>query len=63
MTYIVYTEIHNRDEGTVERWFYGRYDRATANEVAYELGNNWREGVFHCACPIEDAPSLGVQNM
>jgi len=57
--YIVYTQIHN--DG-VQRWYYGTYaDRDRANEVALELGGSYP--VYHCVCSIEEAETLGIQNM
>lgn len=63
MEYIVFTEIHNWEEHTMERWYYGTYDRATANEVAYELGQDRAEGVFHSICPLAEAEKWGVKNL
>ena len=59
MMYVVYTEIH--EAGTIERWYYGTYSRAEANDVAYELGGSWP--VYHCVCSAEEAEAMGVQNL
>lgn len=64
MRYIVYTEVHNWDNGTVERWYYGCWaDRDKANEVALELGCDRAEGIWHCVCREDEAEGLGIHNM
>ena len=59
MEYIVYTEI--LENGKVERWYYGTYNRDRANEVALELGGEYP--IYHCVCALADAERMGVQNL
>lgn len=56
--YIVYTEIH---ENGIERWYYGTYDRHTANEVALALGGEYP--IYHCVCKAEEADAFGILNL
>lgn len=57
--FMVITEIH--ENGKMERWYYGTYNRARANEVALELGGEWP--VYHCVIPANEAESWGVKNL
>lgn len=62
MKYIIYTEIISKS-GT-QRWFYGRYDNEDrANDVAYELGQDRENGIYHCVCDEDEAKKLSIQNM
>ena len=58
--YTVFTEIFT--ENGIERWFYGRYEHERANEVAYELGQNWTDRIFHSICPTEEEAEWGILN-
>ena len=57
--YIVYTEILT--ENGADRWYYGRYTRERANEVAEMLGNYYP--TFHCVCAESDAKALHINNL
>lgn len=60
--FVVYTELF--ENGERERWFYGCYgSRERANDVAYELGQNWETKVFHSICSLEEAVEYGIKNM
>ena len=59
---IVYTEIQRSfEEGGSECWYYGTYDRATANRVAIELGNEYP--TYHCVCKASEAEEFGIKNL
>ena len=57
--FVVFTEIIN-DNG-IERWYYGTYEKARANEVAYQLGGEYP--IYHSICPLEDAKKWGIKNL
>lgn len=61
MEFMVVTEII--ENGNTERWYYGTYSEARANEVALELGNDYDEGIFHVVIRADQADAFKVNNL
>lgn len=57
MEYIIYTEIFGE---TIERYYYGSYNRNKANEVAMQMNRSAGSDTHYCVCDMEQAKALEV---